>query len=490
MPDQNRSVEEELNNKVDLLERAFIRERNAKRTLEKKLEDKKEDKFNQNKELLTAFESATSRQLQLQFLSSLTQDLLFDKDIEDMINNFISNLSNLLEHCPVIKVTITDKTSRTISTCASPLEKWKKQPWLDSYNQDIDEMFQQEEAVWHRHELDLHETYNPFFKLMDNTTLLYLVFTLSKSQKRIICLDINHYCYGEDFKQTLNIAGKQFASVIKRRITEVELSYNYQVLRNTVAELKSTQKQLVHSEKMASLGQLAAGVAHEINNPIGYVNSNLDVLKSYIEVYEKTLNTMPEQSAEFLNTRELAMVREDVDSLIDACIGGVDRVSEIVKSLKTFSRKEADDYTELNINLVVESALKIVWNQIKYNYQVHQNLHEPMPFIMGNHGQLQQVFVNLLVNAVDAMGEKGDIVIISKDTEEAIEVSVSDNGCGMEQAVIKRLFEPFYTTKEQHKGTGLGLSVSYAIIEKHNAHVSVVSEPSEGTTFTLKFPKL
>lgn len=487
LPDSNRSLTPELENKVRLLEKALIRERNAKKQLELKLEEKKEVEFNKNKELLAAFENATSRQLQLQFLSLLTQDLLLEKNIDELFSRFILNLSKLLEHCPAVQMSVTDNLDKTISACASPESEWKKVSWLSSYDAVIDDMFKQEEAVWHRLEIAQNNQNSPFFQLMNNTTVLYLIIYVSKTQKRIICLDINHYCYSEDFKQTLSIAAKQFSSMIKRRLTEVELSYNYQILTRTISELKSTQKQLLHNEKMASLGQLAAGVAHEINNPIGYVTSNLDVLKDYINVYENTLNSLPEEQLKNHHGEELGMVRADINELIDSCINGVDRVSEIVLSLKTFSRKEINEMSEVNLNDVVEDALKIVWNQLKYNYQIHQNLSDDIALISGNAGQLQQVFVNLFVNATQAMNESGELTITSKNTDEYVEISVSDTGCGMDDNVMKHLFEPFYTTKKQNEGTGLGLSVSYAIIEKHNALVNVESEPQKGTTFTIRF---
>lgn len=478
-----------LQKQIDLLEKALIRERNAKKTLEEKLEHKVQEEFDQNKELLFALESANTRQIQLQFLSTLTEELLSDKALDDMVDHFIKKLSTLMERCSAVQVLLKSNESSSITLFNGKEQQWSTLPWLEDYQSPIKNMLKEAEFCWHRIDYN-DETPSPF-EFLQKSTSLFLVINVSKLQQCLIILDINHYCYGKDFKETLNTAGKQFSLAIKRHNAKVELSYNYQVLKSVIADLESTQRQLAQNEKMASLGQLSAGIAHEINNPIGYISSNLDTLIEYINTYEKTFSELTVNNFQAkLADDELVYIRDDVQDLTSSCIDGINRISDIVNSLKTFSRKEDDKYKELDINDVIESSLKIVWNQLKYKHQIEKTLLIPSPLILANNGQLQQVFVNLFINAAHAMAENGQLTITSKVVDKLLHVNVQDTGCGMDEKVIRRLFEPFYTTKQEDEGTGLGLSVSYAIIEKHNATVEVLSTKGEGSTFILKFPIL
>lgn len=489
MPDPGRDLTIALQEKVTLLEKALIRERNAKKKLEAKLDKKAEVSLYENKEFFDSYEKATSRQVQLQFLASLTQELLLDKNIDESFFHFATNVAKFLDACPAVVMRINSDENNSIWSLASNNTGWKTLPWHQEYEKLITPMLKGNSPRWHRVERIKSSSDERYSALFHNEMLLYLHVKVTEKEQRIILLDISHFCYSDDFKQTLDIAAKQFASAIKRRMTKVELAYNYRDLRSTLNELKTTQQQLVHSEKMSSLGQLAAGVAHEINNPIGYISSNLDVLKDYIGIYEQALSQAPEALIEqFDNNRELSFAREDIGELLQSCITGVERVAEIVASLKTFSRKEQDEFSSIAINDVIESALKVVWNKLKYDHETVLELSLGLPEIQGNYGQLQQVFVNLFVNAAQAMSESGELRVESNMIENYIEVKVHDTGCGMDDAVIRHLFEPFYTTKDESQGTGLGLSVSYAIVEKHNAMISVNSEPNQGCTFTLKFP--
>lgn len=491
MPDSGRDLNIALEEKVKLLEKALMRERSAKKKLEAKLNQKAETSLYENKEFFDSYEKATSRQVQLQFLASLTQELLLDKNIDESFDHFSANVAKLLDDCSVLVIRINTDTENTIWSFKPSCKVSKLLKWQPGYDPFIQPLLAVNDSKWHRVEHDKDKSIGEISNLLIHGTLLYLLVKVSDNEQRLILLDINHYCYSDDFKQTLSIAAQQFSAAIKRRMTKIELAYNYRDLRNTVDELKSTQQQLVHSEKMSSLGQLAAGIAHEINNPIGYISSNLDVLKDYIEIYEQAFSQFPSETIESLNhQRELMFAREDVNELLDSCIVGVERVTDIVASLKTFSRKEQDEYSAVDINDVIESALKIVWNKLKYDHEIVKELSLNMPEIQGNYGQLQQVFVNLFVNSAQAMDESGELRIESGFFGNYIEVNVHDTGRGMNESVLRHLFDPFYTTKDESEGTGLGLSVSYAIIEKHNAMISVNSEPDQGCTFTLKFPIL
>jgi len=491
LPNSGRNINIVLEEKIALLEKALIRERNAKKRLEVQLDEKAEIALYENKEFFDSYEKATSKQVQLQFLASLTQELLLDKNIDESFYHFAGNVAKLLDTCSAVVMRVNHDTHNSVWSLASGDKQWQIKPWLQGYEDIVNPFLTQSELCWHRIEYKSIGNNAIYSTLFRNDTLLYLVVKITETERRLILFDISHFCYGDDFKQTLGIAAQQFGAAIKRRMTKVELAYNYRDLRNTVNELRATQQQLIHSEKMSSLGQLAAGVAHEINNPIGYISSNLNVLKDYLKIYEHAFSQLPLTIVQqFNNTKELSFARNDVNELLHSCIIGVERVTDIVASLKTFSRKEQDDFSAVSINDVIESALKIVWNKLKYDYEIVQELSLNLPKIQGNYGQLQQVFVNLFVNAAQAMDESGELRIDSNFIDNAIEVNVHDTGCGMNESVIRHLFEPFYTTKDESEGTGLGLSVSYAIVEKHNALISVNSKPNQGCTFTLKFPIL
>lgn len=259
----------------------------------------------------------------------------------------------------------------------------------------------------------------------------------------------------------------------------------------------NTQK-LVHSEKMASLGQLAAGVAHEINNPIGFINSNLGTLKEYVETFITLINLYSEadeQLSDELRQKIQALKdKEDYDfivsdslELIPQSIDGAMRVKEIVQGLKSFARVDESSVTEANVNEIIEQSLRLVWNEIKYKCQVNKEFSE-LPNTPCYSNQLSQVFMNLLINASHAIEENGLITITTRCENETIFIEIEDNGSGIKPENIEKLFDPFFTTKEVGKGTGLGLAISYGILQKHKGSISVESELGKGTTFILTLP--
>ncbi|MDH5525526.1 MAG: ATP-binding protein [Desulfobulbaceae bacterium] len=273
-----------------------------------------------------------------------------------------------------------------------------------------------------------------------------------------------------------------------------------QELEKAYAELKASQSQLLQQEKMASIGQLAAGVAHEINNPIGFVTSNLGTLAKYLSRFS---NFLEEQTRiltavgeapgiEALQAKradlKLDFLLEDAVGLINESLDGVGRVKKIVQNLKTFSRIDQTDFTLADINQCLEDTLNIIWNELKYKTTVHKE-YGILPLTKCYPQQLNQVFLNLLVNAAQAIPEKGDIFIKTWCTDNEVMVSISDTGSGIDPKNINHLFEPFFTTKAVGEGTGLGLSIVYEIITmKHNGCISVDSTPGKGTTFTVQLP--
>ena len=259
-----------------------------------------------------------------------------------------------------------------------------------------------------------------------------------------------------------------------------------------IKKLKEAQNQLLQSEKMAAIGQLAAGVAHEINNPVGFVNSNLGSLKIYANKLLTVLNAYesndPAQIAEARQKADLEFLREDLPSLITESQEGLGRVTKIVQDLKDFSHVDQVDRQEADLNAAMESTLNVVWNELKYKAEVIRELGE-IPHVDCVPAQINQVFMNLLVNAAQAIPKQGKIFVRSGIENQHVWFEVEDTGIGMNAEVQQRIFEPFFTTKPVGKGTGLGLSISYDIIvKKHHGRMDVKSEIGKGTCFRLWLP--
>jgi signal transduction histidine kinase len=267
-----------------------------------------------------------------------------------------------------------------------------------------------------------------------------------------------------------------------------------------LTSLKEMQQQIIQSEKMASIGQLAAGVAHEINNPMGFINSNLATLKKYTTRIAEFLGAVDEnlrrsghdesieQLAELRRKMKIDHVILDTAGLIDESIDGAERVKQIVQNLKSFSRVDEAKVSIADINDCLESTINIAWNEIKYVATLNRDFGE-LPDVVCFPQQLNQVFLNLLVNAAHSIeGDQGVITVRSWSDGDHVFVSVADTGCGIPPEIRQRIFEPFFTTKEAGKGTGLGLSISYDIIRKHGGELSVESEIGKGTVFTVKLP--
>jgi hemerythrin-like metal-binding protein len=271
-----------------------------------------------------------------------------------------------------------------------------------------------------------------------------------------------------------------------------------ETLVQTIARLKETQEQLLQSEKMAAVGQLAAGVAHEINNPIGFVSSNLGTLTTYVAqmlellgTYEKARVGLPpalRSAIEALPAHtELAYIREDVPELLKDCKEGLVRVKRIVSGLRDFSHRDAGNWAPADINAALESALLVAGNELKYKADVVKEF-APLPPVLCLSAQLGQVFVNLLVNAAQAITQHGTITVRTGVTGEQVWIEIADTGVGMSAQTQKRIFEPFYTTKAVGQGTGLGLSISWEIVKRHQGQIEVRSEPGQGTCFRITLP--
>jgi len=300
-------------------------------------------------------------------------------------------------------------------------------------------------------------------------------------------------------------------AIVRQRVnTHLELKQHRDQLQILVAEktrevteayedLKQIHEQMLQQEKMASIGQLAAGVAHEINNPTGFIGSNLNTLQKYvvklnegIAFMEKAIMATDDfdvisQLKKMKRQLKFDFVLEDIEDLIGESKDGIERIAHIVRNLKSFSRVEDDTLKLTDLEECLEGSLSIAWNEIKYKAKVNKQ-YEPLPQIPCLPQQLSQVFVNLLVNAAQAIEDQGIITVITRREDNWAVVEIADNGSGISPENLERIFNAFYTTKEVGKGTGLGLSICHDILEKHQGTITVTSKVGEGTCFTIKLP--
>ncbi|QGZ43304.1 PAS domain S-box-containing protein [Pseudoduganella flava] len=286
--------------------------------------------------------------------------------------------------------------------------------------------------------------------------------------------------------------------ITDRKRMEEALKATGRKQQQLIGKLREAHEQLLQSEKMASIGQLAAGIAHEINNPVGFVNSNMGSLQGYvgtllelIDTYADAVATHPQLAARMAPVREAAdldFLRDDVTALVRESIDGLRRVKEIVQSLKDFSHVGETEWQLADLHHGLDSTLNIVANELKYKVNVIKEYGE-LPRIECLASQLNQVFMNLLVNAGQAIKERGVIRIRTGVKDEWVWVEIADSGGGIAPEHLTRIFEPFFTTKPVGSGTGLGLSLSYGIVTRHGGRIDVRSQLGKGTAFTVWLPQ-
>ncbi len=288
--------------------------------------------------------------------------------------------------------------------------------------------------------------------------------------------------------------------ITDRRTMEEALKKTGEEQKLLIEKLQQAQAQLLQSEKMASIGQLAAGVAHEINNPVGFVNSNMGSLRGYLQTLFElidsydTLLAGPSDKATILaeiaqqkESADIAFLKEDVAELVKESMDGLKRVKDIVQSLKDFSHVGETEWQLVDLHDGIDSTLNIASNGFKYKATIDKQ-YGPLPPVKCLASQINQVFMNLIVNASHAIKENGVITISTGVEKDWVWVRISDTGVGIEPEHLSRIFEPFFTTKPVGQGTGLGLSLSYNIVNKHGGRIAVESEVGKGTSFTVHLP--
>lgn len=279
---------------------------------------------------------------------------------------------------------------------------------------------------------------------------------------------------------------------------KLDLERRNEKLASQKAELERLQAQLVHSEKMASVGQLAAGVAHELNNPAGFIHSNMEGLGEYVRQLERLLNLydslplpplLADEASSLKGEIQYETLLSDISSIIADCQEGAARIRDIVLNLRTFSRLDEAELKKIDIHAGMDATIRLLSQYYNSNHITLKREYGDLPPVDCFAGQLNQVWMNLLTNAAQAIGQnQGEVRIKTSVENEIVVVRISDTGKGISQDKLKRIFDPFFSTKPVGEGTGLGLSISYGIVQRHGGAIKVESAPGKGTTFTTLIP--
>jgi len=287
-------------------------------------------------------------------------------------------------------------------------------------------------------------------------------------------------------RRNLQITARKYEADLERQNTELAIR---------TAELQRLQAQIVHSEKMASVGQLSAGIAHELNNPAGFIYGNMDLLKGRLAHVQELLTAydsvpLPPDVAPLIKAVKIRISYEellsDLDSMISDCIEGAERIRDVVQNLRLFSRLDEAALKRVDLHEGIESTIRLLSLYYSSGRLILHRDYGDLPLVNCYASQLNQVWMNLLVNAAQAVSGKGAVTIKTRREGNCVEVAITDSGCGVPREQLSRIFDPFYTTKPVGEGTGLGLSISYGIIERHGGTITVESAVGKGTTFTIR----
>lgn len=287
-------------------------------------------------------------------------------------------------------------------------------------------------------------------------------------------------------------AQQSLAQSLEQQVRErtAELAAMNEKLEETVAQRTS---ELLRAEKMASVGRLAAGIAHEINNPLGFVRSNLASLKGYVKLLLTLVNSLDQAcgdraaAEQAKKAADLEFLRDDLGSLFGESATGLERVARIVEKLRSFSRVDCEEMQESDLNADLDDTIELVAHELAGRIEVTRD-YASLPLLRCHAGKLNQVFLNLIMNAIQAIDGKGVINLGSKALPDAIEICIRDSGKGMSPEEAKRIFDPFYTTRNIGKGMGLGLSEAYGIVRQHGGQIDVESSPGRGASFRIRLP--
>lgn len=492
--DVQSTMSEEQAKQLAMWERRFAREKQARITAETLLADKSREIYHANEALREALVDAQRRKDELEFLLKTSNTLHQVVSQENSLLHNVAQLSKQFLKAELVVEEILPLDKVVLSNDTPVLAKrWGKHPQFIACINDVLSQHEVDKIKWVNVDSSPYACLKPYssmlinIKPIDQEGMLISIFVLPEQQIK------------QDTLDSLAILHRQLVTLLYAQRAGQQVNDEQMDIQALQQQLQRTQNQLLQSEKMASLGQLAAGVAHEINNPVGFIRSNSEVLENYyhdIRRFWQCLtehvknNTLDMPTLHLLSKQvDLEFIMEDAAEILVANIQGLDRVSEIVQGLKTFTHVGEDVFQCLAVDDIVSGALKIINNQVKYDYQLELHKSPEQPKVLGNLGQLQQVIINMMVNALQAMPGGGKIVVAYKVINRQVCITITDEGCGMGQSTLDKLFTPFFTTKPVGEGTGLGLSISFNIIESHGGTIEVTSELGKGTSFAIFLPQ-
>lgn len=478
VPDVQKPVTE-----LDAIQAQLSQEKILRTQLEMKLAQSQSSLKKVEQQLKNQTASVESRQFQLEFLTFLATVTFSQTSLESIIQSFLLRSASFFATCSAyIKCDL-------MGNVAVPLYKR-----IDDNDLDLSTLASSINAtalIEHITEAEFETVLmmaDSFFKTNDQFEYVVVLPLFKSKHYHVLAIFFKNDKQLDTSKlQTLESGRNLVKIALGRKLAELKLDKKYKELNKAYHSLEQAQQQLTQAEKMASIGQLAAGVAHEINNPIGYVMSNISSLKEYIDEFKSYFKTVELENKK--TTDEVDFLLTDSAAIINSCMGGLERVRTIVKDLKTFSHSGQEQAVRFNLNQCVESALSLMGSEFKYgSYEIELHLIEPFADVLGTKNQIEQVMLNILMNAKQAMPQGGVIRIRSYIDGDKACLAIEDQGCGMDSKVQQRLFDPFFTTKPVGVGTGLGLSISFKIIEAYQGEIQVKSEIGKGSCFTIKLP--
>jgi signal transduction histidine kinase len=322
-------------------------------------------------------------------------------------------------------------------------------------------------------------------KKLQNSSLpfVYTILLTSKKEREDLVYALENGAHNFQSKPFSPVELRSHLNVAKRLVESDDQLKRYAAQMEQIAEVRA--KQLIHADRLATLGTLAAGITHEISSPITYVSANTDSASNH---WRKVRNFVLDHLKE--NNETIATSIEKIDRSLARISSGTLRIIKIVRGISSFSRKEHAQKEKINIHDCINLALQLCQNQLKYHVQVQTKFDSDLPMVLGNQHEIEQVFVNLISNAAYAMSLKktGKLEISSRVIDNEIHIDIHDNGIGISDKVLESIWDPFFTTKPEEKGTGLGLSICKEIIARHDGLISVESMPDVGSCFTITLP--
>jgi len=313
--------------------------------------------------------------------------------------------------------------------------------------------------------------------------LIYTILLTSKKEREDLVYALENGAHNFQSKPFSPVELRSHLKVAKRLVESDDQLKKYAAEMEQIAEVRA--KQLIHADRLATLGTLAAGITHEISSPITYVSANTDAVSNH---WRNVRNFIQENMHDTHETISHSIKK--VDKSLARISSGTLRIIKIIRGISSFSRKEHAQKETINIHDCINLALQLCQNQLKYHIQVHKNFVPVVPMVLGNQHEIEQVFVNLISNASHAMSQtqSGQLTISSQVVDKEILLKFKDNGTGISEEVLENIWDPFYTTKPEEKGTGLGLSISKEIIARHDGQIRAESVPGAGACFIVSLP--